>query len=288
MKLGFIGQGWIGKNYANHFEERGFKVVRYAKEAPYHANGTEINACDVVFIAVPTPTTPRGFDPSILKKVLPLVGKGKIAVIKSTIVPGTTRNLQKKFKDKTILYSPEFLREAFARYDVDRPERTIVGLPTDTNRHRAAAKKVMEILPKAPYSRICSSEEAEMTKYAGNTFLYMKVVYMNMLYDLAKKLDADWDVIAENVAADSRVGKSHLRPVHASGHSEKAGRGAGGHCFVKDFAALKGLYKKIVRDRRGEEIFSAFEAKNNELLVKSGKDLDLLAHVYGGMVKIRR
>ena len=211
MKIGFIGQGWIGKNYADHFEERGFSIVRYAKEGGYERNREQIRACDIVFIAVPTPTTPHGFDASIIENVLPLIGRGKIAVIKSTIVPGTTRRLQKEFKSICILYSPEFLREAFARYDVDRPERTIVGLPSASARHRLAAKKVLKLLPKAPYERICTSDEAEMTKYAGNTFLYMKVVYMNMLYDLAGALGGDWNVIAENLAADSRIGSMPIR-----------------------------------------------------------------------------
>ncbi len=281
MKIGCIGQGWIGKNYADHFEERKFTLVRYAKENGYERNKEHIRSCDIVFIAVPTPTTPRGFDASIVEEVLSLIGRGKIAIIKSTIVPGTARRLQKKFKDKIILYSPEFLREAYARHDVDRPERNIIGLPSDTARHRAAAKRVMKILPKAPYERICTSDEAEMTKYAGNTFLYMKVVYMNMLYDLAHALGADWNIIAENLAADSRIGSSHLQPVHASGHAETRGRGAGGHCFIKDFAAFADLYRKTVSDATGHELLTALERKNSELLRTSGKDLNLLEEVYG-------
>lgn len=281
MKIGCIGQGWIGRNYADHFEERELSLVRYAKEDEYEQNKERIRSCDIVFIAVPTPTTPSGFDASIVEEVLPLVGRGKIAVIKSTIVPGTARRLQKKFKDRIILYSPEFLREAYARYDVDRPERNIIGLPSDTARHRAAAKRVMKILPKAPYERICSSEEAEMTKYAGNTFLYMKVVYMNMLYDLARALGGDWNVIAENLAADSRIGSSHLQPVHASGHADTKGRGAGGHCFIKDFAALRSLYASLLDDPLGRRVFESLEDKNAALLADSGKDADLLEAVYG-------
>ena len=82
-KIGFIGQGWIGKNYADDFEKRGFKTVRFAMEEPYKNNSDKIADCDMVFIAVPTPSTPNGFDPSILKSVIKYIGKGKIAVIKS-------------------------------------------------------------------------------------------------------------------------------------------------------------------------------------------------------------
>ncbi len=58
-KIGFIGQGWIGKNYADDFEKRGFEVVRYAQEEPYIKNKEAIADCDIVFIAVPTPSTPE-------------------------------------------------------------------------------------------------------------------------------------------------------------------------------------------------------------------------------------
>ena len=97
QKIGFIGQGWIGKNYANDFEQRGLNVVRYALEEEYKGNIEKIKECDIVFIAVPTPTTQKGFDYSIVEKSLELVGEGKTAIIKSTILPGTTDTLQKKF-----------------------------------------------------------------------------------------------------------------------------------------------------------------------------------------------
>jgi hypothetical protein len=60
MKIGFIGQGWIGKNLADHFEERGFETIRFAKEEPYNQNEEALKECDIVFVAVPTPTTPAG------------------------------------------------------------------------------------------------------------------------------------------------------------------------------------------------------------------------------------
>src|SRR3989344_9432020 len=95
-KIGFIGQGWIGKNYADYFEDRGFEVIRFALEEPYINNKDKIKECDIVFIAVPTPSTPRnGFEYDIVGKSVQLVGKGKIAVIRSTLVPGTTEIIQK-------------------------------------------------------------------------------------------------------------------------------------------------------------------------------------------------
>ena len=108
LKIGFVGQGWIGKNYADNFEDRGFEVIRYAKEESYNQNKEKIAEADIVFIAVPTPTTPEGFDDSILEEVLGLIGIGKIAVIKSTIIPGTTERLQKQYPYHKFLFNPEF------------------------------------------------------------------------------------------------------------------------------------------------------------------------------------
>jgi UDPglucose 6-dehydrogenase len=280
MTIGFIGQGWIGKNYADSFEDRGFSAIRYALEEPFVGNKERIAECDIVFIAVPTPTTPQGFTFEAVRSALSCVGKGKIAVIKSTLLPGTTRTLQTEFPEVTVLFSPEFLREVTARNDVDSPDRNIVGITAE--KHRGAAETVLGVLPKAPYTSICTAEEAELTKYAGNTFLYLKVVYMNMLYDLAHTVGSDWEVIAKNIAADSRIGTSHLHPVHASGHASAAGRGAGGHCFIKDFAAFAELYRTAVpNDIKGVELMTAVEQKNIDLLRSSHKDEELLQGVYG-------
>jgi nucleotide sugar dehydrogenase len=285
MTLGFIGQGWIGKNYADHYERRGFSVVRYSKEHPYILNRDVIKKCDIVFIAVPTPSTPHGFDDSVVREAVSLVGKGKIALIKSTIIPGTTRSIQQEYPGIYVLHSPEFLREATAREDVDNPDRNIVGISSDESKWQEAAEKVISIMPKAPYQKVCRAEEAELIKYGGNIFLFWKVLCMNILYDVASHHGADWGVVSEAMIADPRIGTSHMNPVHASGHTKIAGRGAGGHCFIKDFAALHDHYKNTVGDEFGVKIFEALRDENIHLLHSTGKDIDLLEGVYGEYVR---
>jgi len=299
LRIGFIGQGWIGRHYADDFENRGFATVRYAVEEPYIKNGAKIGECDVVFMAVPTPTTPAGFDDSIIRQAIKKVGPGKIAVIKSTILPGTTESIQKANPDIFVLHSPEFLTEATAAYDAANPLRNIIGIPEDNETYRARARVVMSVLPKAPFELVCSANEAELIKYGGNNWFYCKVIFINLLYDLCQKLGCRWEVMRDALAADPRIGSSHLNPVHKSGerggdarpalrfnelHLEpihKSGRGAGGHCFIKDFAAFKELYGKLVGDEAGMEALTSLEKKNIDLLVRSAKDLDLLAGVYG-------
>lgn len=98
---------------------------------------------------------------------------------------------------------------------------------------------------------------------------------MNLAYDLAVKNNCRWDMIHEIMSADPWIGNMHIDPVH------KSGRGAGGHCFIKDFAAFKDFYRQMVGDELGVEALKALEAKNIDLLLKSQKDLDLLQGVYG-------
>lgn len=286
MKIGCIGQGWIGKHLADHFVERSFAVVRYANTDQFCHNKDAIAACDVVFVAVPTPTKPSGFDDSILRSVISLVGKGKIAVIKSTVLPGTTDSIQEQYTDTIVLHSPEFLRESSVKHDIDFPDRNIVGIPSKYSNHplwKDAANQVMDILPRAPYQLLSKAVEAEIIKYAGNNFLYTKVVFMNLVYDLTMACGANFDVVLNTMKADPRIGDSHMQPVHQYAHMNNyTGRGAGGHCFIKDFAAFREFYERVLpEDKEAQMLLRALEEKNNKLLRDSKKDMDLLRAVYG-------
>lgn len=275
MRIGFIGQGWIGKNYANDFEARGFDVVRYALEEPYIANKGRIGTCDIVFIAVPTPTTPQGFDDSLIREVLPLVGSGKTAVIKSTILPGTTGKMQELFPHLFVLHSPEFLAETTAAYDAAHPNRNIIGVPEMTAAYREKAEEVLRVLPDAPYEKVLAARDAEFVKYGGNCFLFTKVVFMNLFHDAVTGTGSDWESVREALIHDPRIGTSHTEPLH------KTGRGAGGDCFIKDFETFREMYRANVPDDYGNVLLAALKDKNIELLMNSGKDLELLEGVYG-------
>lgn len=273
MTIGFIGQGFIGKAYADDFEERGYTVIRYAQEAPYRENKEAIASCDVVFIAVPTPTTPDGFSSAIVREVLPLVGVGKIAVIKSTLLPGTTESLQELFPDRYLFHSPEFLVAKTAAHDARHPLRNIVGY---TALSEPYAERVLALLPPAPYAACMPVRAAELIKYMGNVFLAQKVLFANMIFDLSQKLGIDYDLVREAVAQDPRIGASHLAISH------DGGRGAGGFCFIKDLAAFSAFYRETLPDDvHGGAILREYEEKNRELLTMSQKDLALLRGVYG-------
>jgi nucleotide sugar dehydrogenase len=283
-KIGFIGQGWIGKNYADDFEERGYKVVRYDLEK-YQANKEELKTCPVAFVAVPTPSTPQGFDDSILIDAIKSATiDGQVVVIKSTIKLGTTDKVQKMFPERYIIHSPEFLTEKTARHDVARPFRNILGY---TAKSHPVCGRIMNILPIAPYESIVPCREAEFVKYMGNIWFYFKVMAINTFYDIATKNGLDYDSLKDILHADPRIGRSHSDPAH------QGGRGAGGHCFIKDMAAFHEMYEDLItggqdltRPEReqlfaGLEMIKSLEEYNKILLKSSGKSLDLLKGVYG-------
>jgi UDP-glucose 6-dehydrogenase len=291
MKIGFVGQGWIGHHYSNDFENRGFDIVRYSLEEPYIQNKDAIKNCSIVFIAVPTPTTPEGFSYAAVEDALTLLVAGTTAVIKSTLSPGTTAALQEKFPELFIFHSPEFLREAQAAYDAAHPDRNLIGMSKDTAEYRVRAETVLRVLPEAPYSQIMTAEAAELVKYAGNCFLMTKVLFMNTLYDLTVQSGQSWEDVRAALIHDPRIGESHTQPVHASGHvtdkDTKVLRGAGGHCFIKDFEAFRQYYKATVGEDAAYDMLTADVRYNNGLLVESGKDLDLLRGVYGDELEVQ-
>jgi len=279
--IGFIGQGWVGKNYADDFEKRGFKTIRYALEEPYRGNRDRVADADIVFIAVPTPTTPEGFDDSNVRTVLKHVGKGKTAVVKSTLKPGSTHSFQKQYPDIFVMHAPEFLSRGTASYDASHPLQNIVGIPVENDEFRTRAAQVLSVLPKSR-SIIVPAQTAEFFKYVHNTSLFARSIYMNLLYDIAQELDVDWDHIKEMIIHDPMiafqdpvVAKWHIEPAHASG------RGIGGDCHIKDFETFSRLFDETVGDEHGQRLIDAMKQKNINLLLESKKDLHFLEGVYG-------
>lgn len=276
LKIGFVGQGYVGKNYADDFEDRGYEVVRYSLEEPYIKNKDQIKDCDFVFIAVPTPTTSEGFDGSIVTEALSLVGEGKVAVIKSTMPPGLTNELQEAFPSTIVIFSPEFLREATAAHDAAHPYSIIIGSTKDDDAHKKAAETLLSLLPESPSVVMCTSNEAEFVKFIQNCIGYIDIVAFNLFYDLASEYGVSWEQVNKGLKADPDIPSRFANPIH------KSGRGAGGHCLIKDFAAFRELYKKLRPDDASAlDVLYAVEKKNVSYLRETGKDKDLVDGVYG-------
>jgi len=193
LKIGIIGVGMVGGAVARYFESIGRTPFLYDK---YNGKGSldEVNEADAVFICVPTPYGKGGFDLSMVEEAVSNLENGKIVVVKSTVLPGTTESLQNKYPQHQFLFNPEFLRELTAVEDMLSPERQIVGY---TEKSQPVAEEILEILPPAPFKKTIPATEAEMVKYFGNTYLAARVIFANQMYDLCQALGIDYDKVRE-------------------------------------------------------------------------------------------
>ncbi|MEK9186560.1 MAG: hypothetical protein AAB885_03170, partial [Patescibacteria group bacterium] len=249
-KLGIIGVGWVGAQLKRYFEE--FKDYKTGEDLftydidPKKCVG-DIGMADAIFVAVPTPRNAEtgACDTSIVEDAVGKIKGEKIVVIKSTVPPGTTERLQKKYPNNKFLFNPEFLSEKTAWFDMIRPDRQIVGF---TEQSLEAAHLVLSLLPKAPFmspwgintykqSRVTATE-AEIIKYAGNVYFSQKVNWANAIAKVCEKVNADYENVRKAMSADHRIGDSHLDVLHG-GY-----RGFGGYCFPKDTAAFMAFAKE--------------------------------------------
>lgn len=196
-----------------------------------------IQDAEVIFLALPTPPGADGsadlsFVLGVAEKLGPLLKTYAVVVDKSTVPVGTAKKVREKIAlnckiDFDVVSNPEFLREGVAVDDFMKPDRVVIGTRSDK------AKKVMEKLY-APFVMqgnpviFMDEESAELTKYAANAFLAMKITFMNEVANLCEKVGADVDKIRAGIGTDTRIGKRFLF----------AGVGYGGSCFPKDVQAL--------------------------------------------------
>ncbi|MFC1638956.1 hypothetical protein ACFL26_01650, partial [Patescibacteria group bacterium] len=276
VRIGVVGSGFVGGSTAKALGADGHEVTVYSLEPAYVGNREAVAECDVVLLCVPTPSTPDGIDVSALRETMSLVGEGKIAVVKSTVVPGTCRRLQAENPAITVVHAPEFLTARNCEAEARRPVRNVVGHEPGSERGRAAAAAVLGLLPRAERSYICTWEEAELSKYGGNFFLHLKVLWANVLAEAAVRHGAEHARVAEIMAGDPRIGGSHLAVDH------EGGRGAGGYCFPKDVKAFIEHFRAVCPDEvSAQALLEAAERYNCSLLNRSGKDQSALDAIYG-------
>ena len=237
MKIGIIGQGYVGSAIKIGFEPY-YELETYDK---YDVDKSScsldklVESCKVIFVCVPTPMNKNGscntdIVEGVVDDINKLSSKEKIVVIKSTISPGTTDRLNKKYKKISVIFNPEFLTEANFIEDFKNQTRIILGgTRKGTNKLRQIYSKVF------PKSHIIKtgSKTAEMVKYMTNTYLATKVSFANEIYQICEKLNIDYDKVVEYSTLDERLGYSHWS---VPGPDEDFG--FGGHCFPKDLQAL--------------------------------------------------
>lgn len=275
--IAVIGQGFVGGSLTTVFSEKGHSVFVYDKSGKVATGGTSLtqihnnlrassliskapqqesvtslvetleSAIDdlqfskVYFVCLPTPMYEDGSaDLSIVESVLDelsQVSGERIAVVKSTIPPGSTEAWNKKY-EKTglrVVFNPEFLTERTALEDMRSQNRIVLGGP------RPWINTVKEVFrsafPDVPIVKT-SSTTAEMVKYLTNNFLTVKVSFANEMAQICEALDKsghniDYDKVVEYAKYDRRIGESHWSVPGPDGD-----RGFGGHCFPKDINAM--------------------------------------------------
>lgn len=275
MKITVVGTGYVGLVSGVCFAEFGFNVVcvdnNVAKtealkrgEIPIYEPGLDhmmdknVNAgrlsftsdivsavknTDIVFIAVGTPSKEDGsadlsYVFGAVEEMIPHINPKAVLVIKSTVPVGTTRAVKnfmhERGLDLDVAFNPEFLKEGDAVNDFMHPDRVILGVEGEE------AKRILMTVYRPLYVFnvpivFTSIETAELSKYASNAFLAMKVTFINEVADLCEACRADVNEVALAMGLDKRIGDKFLQ----------AGPGYGGSCFPKDTAALADFANKF-------------------------------------------
>jgi UDPglucose 6-dehydrogenase len=209
-----------------------------------------VENAEAVFIAVGTPAR-RGdghadltFVFDAVREVASVIKPGTVVVTKSTVPVGTGDRIEEILREEgvaevSVASNPEFLREGAAIADFKHPDRIVVGAEDD--RAQEALKEIYRplFLNRAPIL-FTGRRTAELTKYAANAFLAVKISFINEIADLCEAVDADVQDVARGIGLDNRIGPKFLH----------AGPGYGGSCFPKDTLALLQTADKVGVDQR--------------------------------------
>ncbi len=249
MKIGIVGQGYVGTAIKVGFEPH-YDLETYDKydESKSTCELSDMVAeCEVIFVCVPTPMDKDGtchtnIVESVVEEIDEWVSRyhkdiKPIIVIKSTVPPGTTTRLHKKYKGVDVIFNPEFLTEMNFIEDFKNQNRIILGgIRRGTNILRTVYSKVF---PNITIVKT-SATYAEMVKYFINCFLATKVSFANEMKQICDGLDIDYDKVVEYATYDERLGKSHWAVPGPDGEL-----GFGGHCLPKDISALIEVARKL-------------------------------------------
>ncbi len=275
MKLTIIGTGYVGLVTGTCFAEVGHQVICVDNDAakvkmlqgggiPIYEPGLQelvqknvaagrlsftnntaegVEKSDVIFIAVPTPPQPDGsvdlsFIERVARDIAGAMTSYKIVVDKSTVPVKTGERVSETIKryckskvEFDVVSNPEFLREGFAVGDLMKPDRIVVGV---RSARAIAAMKEIYTPFKAPII-VTDINSAELIKHAANSFLALKISYINAIAAICEAAGANVEQVAHGIGLDERIGRRFLN----------AGIGFGGSCFPKDLSAFIKISEQV-------------------------------------------
>ena len=302
MKLTIIGTGYVGLVTGTCFAEVGHNVICVDNNEekvkllqgggiPIYEPGLEelvkknvaagrlhftsstkegVENSDVIFIAVPTPAQPDGsvdlsFIESVAREIAGALTSYKIVVDKSTVpvktgdkVAETIKRYCKAKVDCDVVSNPEFLREGFAVEDLMKPDRIVIG--ARSQRPVPAMKEIY-----APFNApiiVTDINSAELIKHAANSFLALKISYINAVSIMCEASGANVQEVANGMGMDARIGRRFL----------DAGIGFGGSCFPKDLSAFIKISEQLGYDFRLLKEVQRINAEQMERFVKKITD----------------
>jgi UDPglucose 6-dehydrogenase len=254
MKIGIVGCGVVGSSMLALFEKvhdvHCYDLYQTNFNSPKHKE--QINTCELVFIAVSTPTKQDGYacDTSAVEKSVEWITAPMC--IRSTVPPGTTAKLANKFRSKRIAFAPEHLRET--KWDAFQNQFIIVG--GERRVCRLVVLAFQAVLGANTKYMQTTSTLAELSKYMLNNFLSLKVAFCNQYYDIAQNYGVDYNELRELWLLDERIGRTHTAITEE--------RAFGGKCFPKDIRAM-------IAEQPGATLLKA-AYDYNKTLDKEGND----------------
>ena len=307
MKIAIIGSGYVGLTTGACFAEVGHEVLCVDSDeakvkslrsgrVPFYEPGLEamisrnvaagrlrfgesvteaVESCLALFIAVPTPPHEDGsvdlhYVERVAREIAGALREYRVIVDKSTVpvrtgekVAQTIERYSKQKAEFDVVSNPEFLREGSAIGDLMKPDRIVIGASSD--RATAIMKEVYE--PFRTPMLITDLNSAELIKHASNSFLAVKISYINMIAQICEASKADVLLVAEGMGLDRRIGRSFLQ----------AGVGWGGSCFPKDVSAFIRIAEELGCDfRLLKEAAAINRAQREHFLKKIREEIWLL------------
>src|SRR6266567_4424706 len=241
MDLSIIGSGYVGLVTGACFADVGHNVTCVDNDT--HKIEEGVANSQIIFIAVPTPPQSDGsvdlsFIEKVAREIAGVLTDYRVIVDKSTVPVKTGEKVAESIKRYNrhgakfdVVSNPEFLREGCAVHDLMHPDRIVIGAQSE---HAAdLMKKVYE--PFMAPILVTDINSAELIKHAANSFLALKISYINAVSAICEASGANIEKVADGIGADKRIGRSFLN----------AGLGYGGACFPKDIAAFISISEQI-------------------------------------------
>ena len=235
-RIGICGFGFVGKAVVHGFCLHADLKIYDKFQTGLNTLEETVKESDYLFVCVPTPMNDDGSQDlsciyDVMENINKLTAQKKIIIIKSTVVPGTTRMISEKYPNHSFVFNPEFLTERSAKLDFINTARIVLG--GSDEKALASVEEMYRVrFTHTPIYKT-SFEGAELVKYMNNCFFALKISYLNEIYEICEKLGLDYNDLKNMFLADQRIGNSHTDVPGYDG-----GRGFGGKCFVKDINAL--------------------------------------------------